>query len=137
MKTTYYGQNQALTVPAVVFGLCLVSPMAAYAEDPRVPNQQRIFDSPADATNALIKAATAHDRAAVHEIFGPEVTNLFTGDKTQDEANFDSFAAAMKEDCKAVPEGNGRIVLEIGADKWPFAIPLVQAKDLCINKRFN
>ena len=54
------------------------------------------------------------------------MTNLITGDKTQDEANFDSFAAAMKEDCKAVPEGNGRIVLEIGADNWPFAIPLVQ-----------
>ena len=86
---------------------------------------QRAFTSPAQATNELVKAAKAHDRQAIHEIFGPEVTNLLTGDKTLDEKHFDEFAADLAERCDALPQGTNKVTLAIGKELWPFPIPLI------------
>jgi hypothetical protein len=87
---------------------------------------QRIFTSPADATNALITAASAHDRQAIHEMFSPEITNLMTGDPKLDAKHFDEFAGDLAVRCDIVPDGNGRVTLQIGQGTWPFPIPLVQ-----------
>lgn len=88
---------------------------------------QRTFPSVSAATDALTAAARAHDRAAVHQLFGPEVTNLVTGDQALDRQHFDTFASNTVERCVAVPEGNDKVVLEIGHDQWPFPIPLVRS----------
>ena len=87
---------------------------------------QRSFTSPAQATNDLVKAAKSRDRRAIREIFGPEVTNLWTGDKTLDERHFDEFASDLAERCDAVREGTNKVTLEIGKELWPFPIPLIQ-----------
>jgi len=94
--------------------------------DDQTPLQQRTFSSPADATNALLQAAKAYDRDAIHQMFGPEVTNLMTGDKTLDERHFESFAKALDEHCNTVKDDNGNITLEIGTNQWAFPIPLIQ-----------
>jgi Protein of unknown function (DUF2950) len=87
---------------------------------------QRTFASPADATNALIQAAKAQDRGAIRELFGPEVTNLWTGDATLDEKHFKTFAKNVTEQCKAVPQGNDKVTLELGQASWSFPIPLIK-----------
>ena len=93
---------------------------------------QRTFPSPGAATNALLKAAKAHDLQAMREFFGPEVTNLWTGDKTLDEKHFEAFASDVEERCDAVPEGSNRVTLEIGPGKWPFPIPLIQTNGVWV-----
>lgn len=87
---------------------------------------QRTFNSPAKATDALVKAARAHDRRAIDEIFGPEVTNLMTGDSVLDARHFDTFANDVATRCDVVSEGNNKVRLEIGPNPWPFPIPLVR-----------
>jgi len=87
---------------------------------------QRTFASVTAATEALTAAARAHDRPAMHEIFGPLVTNLVTGDQALDTQHFETFASNLVERCQPVPEGANRVVLEIGHEQWPFPIPLVK-----------
>jgi hypothetical protein len=87
---------------------------------------QRTFASPGDATNALVQAARSHDHRAIRQIFGPEVTNLLTGDRVLDDDHFDQFTKDVTERCVVVPEGNAKVILEIGQKSWPFPIPLVQ-----------
>jgi hypothetical protein len=87
---------------------------------------QRLFASPMEATNELVKASKAHDRQAIRDIFGPEATNLLTGDQTLDEKHFEAFANDLAVRCDAVREGSHRVVLEIGRELWPFPIPLIE-----------
>ena len=105
--------------------VCLTSTIALRADD-QAPTTQRTFNSPGDATNALLQAAKNYDRQAMHEIFGPEVTNMMTGDRALDQKHFDSFARSLAEKCDVVKDDNGVITLEIGTNGWVFPIPLVQ-----------
>lgn len=108
--------------------VCLSGAGWLIAQDAPAPEgSQRTFPSAAAATEALTAAARAHDRAAVHQLFGPEVTNLFTGDQALDNQHFDTFASNLVERCVTVPEGQDKVVLEIGHDQWPFPIPLVRS----------
>lgn len=86
---------------------------------------QRTFPSMSDATNALVTAAEKDDKSAMREIFGPEVTNLLTGDPVLDQKHFQSFVKKVRERCDVVHDG-GKIVLNLGHEEWPFPIPLVE-----------
>jgi hypothetical protein len=88
---------------------------------------QRRFASPEEAVKALQAAAEAKDKAALTEIFGPEMLDLATGDAVQDANNARKFAAALAQGCNPVKEGEDKITLEVGTNNWPMPIPLVKA----------
>jgi len=111
-----------LMLSATALHFC--SGMVQAADQPAIV--QRTFASPTEATSELVKAAKAHDRQAIHQIFGPEITNLMTGDQTLDEKHFEAFANELTERCEATADGSNRVTLEIGTNTWPFPIPLVQ-----------
>ena len=102
---------------------CLSVPRAAAQQ---AAPAQKTFASPLEAVDALRAAVAVHDKAALRAIFGPGIHDLLTGDETQDKANSQRFAKAIAEGATPVSDGDARIVLEIGADKWPFPIPLVK-----------
>ncbi len=89
--------------------------------------KQRSFASPDEAVKALQAATEAQDKTAMHEIFGPEVKELMTGDEVQDANNRKRFAAALALGCKQVKAGEDKVVLEVGTNDWPMPIPLVKA----------
>jgi len=109
----------------------------------------RLFASPEEATQALLAATKAKDKTAIHEIFGAQAHELLTsGDPVQDKAEFASFATAISQMCNLVRKGDDKIVLYIGAENWPFPIPLVKkdgqwffdalaGKDELINRRIG
>jgi hypothetical protein len=111
---------------AVVSGLMCLAWLGQIRGQDQPVVTQRTFTSPADATNALVNAAKAHDRQAIHQLFGPEVTNLLTGDQVLDDRHFQTFASDVSERCDILSQGNDRVTLEIGRDPWPFPIPLVK-----------
>jgi len=88
---------------------------------------EQLFASPDEAVKALQAAAEAKDQAALQSIFGPEFSELLTGDKMQDANNAQRFAAAMAQGCNQVKEGDDQIILEVGTNNWPYPIPLVRA----------
>lgn len=95
---------------------------AAEAQQP----QQRTFTSPDEAIQVLREATANQDTTMLDKIFGPDVTLLRTGDKVQDADNRAKFAKALAEHCEATPEGDNKVVLEVGSMDWPFPIPLVK-----------
>jgi hypothetical protein len=88
---------------------------------------EQLFASPDDAVKALQTAAEAKDQAALQAIFGPQFSELLTGDKVQDANNEQRFATAMAQGCNQVKEGDDKITLEVGTNNWPYPMPLVKA----------
>ena len=86
------------------------------------------FASPEEAVKALKAAAEADDLVALKEIFGPDTKEIISGDKVQDDSEIASFTKIIKESCELSKQGDDRIILNLGADNWPFPIPLVKEK---------
>ena len=102
----------------------LFAPRAAGQQAPFV---QKTFASPEDAVKALLDAVRVQDKSALQHVFGPEVQELLSDDEAQDEDDCRNLAAALKKGVKPLAEGVGRVILEIGANRWPFPVPLVKA----------
>lgn len=90
-----------------------------------VPDEQT-FATPADALNALVAAATNHDTNAIHSIFGPAGHELISPDVVQATEEYQLFVKRLAEKTRLVNLSSSNITVEIGADGWPFPIPLVQ-----------
>lgn len=84
------------------------------------------FHSPEAATQALFAAAQASDQVAMLDIFGPgsnEITS--TGDSIQDQNGLNEFVAKYREMHRLRKDPDGATTLYIGAENWPFPVPLV------------
>jgi hypothetical protein len=119
-------RSRACALLTTSFAIGLGAASAARAGAQPAPAAQITFATPDAAVAALRAAVLIHDKAALGGIFGPQIRELLTGDEKQDKANSRKFAAAIDEGVKPVFDGDDKIVLEIGAGKWPFAIPLVK-----------
>jgi hypothetical protein len=116
----------AILTMAIAGAACGVLPATLHAAEQKAVVAQRSFASPEEAVKALLEATQAGDKAALNQIFGPDVNLLLTGDEVQDANNRVKFAKAMAEGCQQVPEGADKITLEIGTNNWPYPIPLVK-----------
>ena len=105
---------------------CFALPVQMRAADEKTDDKQTTFASPDDAVKALVDAAKAGDHDTLHKIFGPEGKTLVTGDKVADAASFAQFTKALTQMCNQKQEGDDKVVLNIGAENWPFPIPLVK-----------
>ncbi|MDB6015674.1 MAG: hypothetical protein JWR19_163 [Pedosphaera sp.] len=121
-----FQHHTRLLATALVSLTTVILAAQLHAKESKAAAPQKLFVSPDEATKTLLAAAQAADKPAMHEIFGPEVQDLLTGDEAQDKANFEGFSRALAAACVQVPEGNDRVMLNIGTNNWPFPIPLVK-----------
>ena len=85
----------------------------------------RVFASAGDAGTALMEAAKSGDQNALLAIFGPDAKDLISsGDAVQDKAAVDRFVAAYPVMHRWRDMVDGDQVLLVGADNFPFPIPL-------------
>lgn len=88
---------------------------------------QRTFASPADAGAALLEAAKSGDPAALPAIFGADSQNvLLSGDAVKDKDYLQYFVSAYSQLHRWREIKAGGEVLYVGADNYPFPIPLAQ-----------
>jgi hypothetical protein len=88
---------------------------------------ERTFSSPQEAAQALIDAADKNDTDALLKLFGPEGKAIVvSGDAAEDKAVRADFARLAHEGMHIDQPYAGRAIIEIGADKWPFPVPLVR-----------
>jgi hypothetical protein len=87
--------------------------------------QPRTFASAGQAAQALYDAVKGNDEEALHAILGagPELTS--SGSDPDDKINRDRFVKKYQEMHRLVREADGLTFLHIGAENWPFPIPLV------------
>lgn len=87
---------------------------------------QQIFASPEDAGRAFFAAMQSPDDQAPLRILGPAGKDvLSSGDRSEDADARTRFVVKYQEMHRFVSESNGTVTLVIGAENWPFPIPLV------------
>jgi len=106
---------------SIALALAVVLQGAALA----APPGQKTFESLDDAVNALVGAFRAGDRKALLEILGPKGRPLISsGDEVADRAAFQRFVTAYDR-MHRLEGGGGKVVLYVGDNDFPVAIPLV------------
>jgi hypothetical protein len=86
---------------------------------------QTTFPSPDDASRALVSAVQEHDERAVGKILGAGRDLISSDDKAGDTLERERFVQKYQEMHRWVRESGGTTTLYIGAENWPFPIPLV------------
>jgi len=84
------------------------------------------FSSPQAAVDALKAAVEASDTNALHAIFGPAGHALVSVDVVEAAEEHELFMNCVKEKVNLVVESDSKQELQLGADGWPFPIPLIK-----------
>jgi hypothetical protein len=108
---------------SILFVLSLGSlPAPMFAQE----TGQRIFASAEDAGRAFFAAMKAPDDQALLSILGPEGKDVVSsGDPIEDMDSRTKFVDKYQEMHRFATETNGAVSLIVGAENWPFPIPLV------------
>jgi hypothetical protein len=90
------------------------------------PTDQQTFASAMEATKSLFQAVRANDGELIVKILGGPTELASSGDKNQDKLDRECFVQKYQEMHRMVREDGGKVVLYIGAENWPFPIPLLE-----------
>src|SRR5690348_5582951 len=99
-----------------------VATLAAQTSGPKT------FNSPEEARDALVQAA-AGGINALRELLGAGSAEILTtGDEVQDKNLVERFQRQTAEKVQLSPDemNHDRIVILVGAEQWPFAVPLIR-----------
>jgi Protein of unknown function (DUF2950) len=114
----------AFTIRLLVLALVVLLAACKKSETPEGPSIT-VFASPDDAGNALLATAKSGDQNALLAIFGPDSKQvIFSGDAVQDKNAVNAFVAAYGVMHRWRSAPGGAQILLIGADNFPFPIPL-------------
>jgi hypothetical protein len=83
---------------------------------------QKTFASAADASNALVYAVQTNNEQALESILGKGV---ISPDKEAARLERHQFAEKYNQMHRLIQEQDGVMVLYVGAENWPFPVPLV------------
>ena len=88
-------------------------------------SSQTTFASADEASRALFAAAQSHDERALRRIIGARTELVSSGDSLQDTLEREQFVRKYQQMHRLVRESGAVTALYIGAENWPFPIPLV------------
>jgi len=83
------------------------------------------FASPEQAANALFEAAQKENEQVLEAILGAGKEVTSSSDEEEDKLEREQFSQKYQEMHRLVQEPDGSTVLYIGAENWPFPVPLV------------
>lgn len=87
--------------------------------------QPRTFSSPGEAADALFAAAQKENEQALDAILGADKEVTSSSDEEEDKLEREHFSSKYQEMHRLIREPDGSTVLYIGAENWPFPVPLV------------
>jgi hypothetical protein len=86
------------------------------------------YATPQAALEAMMSALTDADRAALLTVFGTEAEDFLSdGDPAEDATNRQTLLELYREGYRMEPQEDGSVVLALGAEGWPFPIPLAKS----------
>ncbi len=88
-------------------------------------SQPKRFASPGEASNALFQAVQNDDVQALQAILGAGQGVTSSSDDIEDRLERDGFVQKYRQMHRLVYEPDKTTVLYVGAENWPFPIPLV------------
>ncbi len=136
MNTPHEPQKSPRTLPGllvlIAIAMCLGTAFASAPPSQAAKGagaEQELFASPEAARDALVAAVSAQDQTALDAIFGPEREQLKSGDPVQDQSHLERFAVHIREGCTLQKVNDAKYTLIIGANHFPFPIPIVKDGD--------
>jgi hypothetical protein len=88
-------------------------------------SKPKTFSSPGEACHALYQAVQSENEQGVDAILGTGTEITSSSDKAEDKLEHERFTQKYEQMHRLVQEPDGHTVLYIGAENWPFPIPLV------------
>jgi hypothetical protein len=89
------------------------------------PSSQETFPTAEKASRALFAAVQSDDEHTIAQIVGGDKDLGSSGDKLADHQERELFLEKYRQMHRIVQEPDGTWVLYIGAENWPFPVPLV------------
>ena len=90
------------------------------------PSAQPTFQSTAEARQALFQAVKSNNEEAIANILGGPTELTSSRDAGQDKLDREMFVQKYQEMHRLGRDSDGSVTLYIGAENWPFPIPLVE-----------
>jgi hypothetical protein len=87
---------------------------------------QPTFPSAAEATQSLFEAVQSNNEQAIANVLGEQTELTSSRDAGQDKVDRELFVQKYQEMHRFGREADGSVTLYIGAENWPFPIPLVK-----------
>jgi len=110
--------STTLAIGAVILAATLVP--SSLAEE----STQERFPTAEAASHALFVAVQSDDDRALAQIVGGGTELVSTDDSAEDQLEREQFAKKYEEMHRLVREPDGTTVLYVGAENWPFPVPL-------------
>jgi hypothetical protein len=124
-STASAGYKYVGAIPALACCFLLASTAIAATS-----SGQQVFPTVTAAAKALVGAARIDDMTALSSILGPDAKEILSsGDPVADNNARDNFVAKYDQMQRLAYDDRGRVILYLGADNWPFPIPLVKSGD--------
>lgn len=104
-------------------------PRLGVAQTQATAQKAKAFDTPQQAADALIKAASDYDVPALLAIFGPDGNKIVQGgDQVQDKKNAIDFGkeASAKNSIQVSSSNPNKATVIVGEEEWPLPVPLVK-----------
>jgi hypothetical protein len=89
---------------------------------------QPTFQSTAQASQALFQAVQSNNEEAIARILGGQTELTSSRDPGQDKLDREMFVQKYQEMHRLGRDADGSVTLYIGAENWPFPVPLVADK---------
>jgi len=90
------------------------------------PTTQPTFSSADDASDHLFRVVRDNNVQAIANILGGRTELTSPDNEVQDNGDRELFVRKYREMHRLGRESNGSLTLYIGAENWPFPVPLVQ-----------
>jgi hypothetical protein len=108
----------------------IVAMWATISAHPSLAQQagQPTFSSASEASQKLLEAVQDNNAKTIANILGGPTELASSGDPAQDKLDREMFAQKYQQMHRLGREADGSTTLYIGAENWPFPIPLVENK---------
>jgi hypothetical protein len=124
-KNAFENLRLPISIGSAALAACALLAVGSVEPCLAAPSSQTTFASPDDASRALASAVQQHDERAVREILGGGSELISSDDGVEDTLDRERFAQKYQEMHRLVRESGGITTLYIGAENWPFPVPLV------------
>ena len=114
-------------VVGMAIGLAILAVVSTGYAGPCLAQQagQERFSSAEQASHALFQAVKDDDERAAMSILGAGKELISSDDEVQDKLDRERFAQKYEQMHRLVRQADGTMLLYVGAENWPFPVPLV------------
>lgn len=121
-------QKPSMCARPAMISFTILAMWAMTGADPVLAQQspQQTFQSAAEASQSLFQAVQHNNVQAIKNILGGSTDLISCGDAAQDKVERQLFAQKYQEMHRLGREDDGSVTLYIGAENWPFPVPVVE-----------